>query len=149
MKKIAFSGVLLVLVCGLAGCKSKHEAAVDDANALMTELCDIIEGVTDDASAQAAIPKIESVGTRLKELGERARTLGTPPKEEQEKLQKRYQEKWEQTGKRLKALEPKLKTHPVLAPATMRAMFSFVGVPAGLEGKLPGGGPFPPNNLGR
>ena len=112
MKKLAFCGLMLVLVCGLGGCKSKHEALQDDAMAMLNELCDILDGVTDDASAQAAVPKIEKLGARMKELGERAKALGTPPKEEEERLKTKMTAYQEKLKKRMEAAGPKLERFP-------------------------------------
>jgi hypothetical protein len=132
-----FAGLMVVLVCGLGGCaKSKQEALMDEAMAALNELCDIVESVNDDASARTAVPKIEQVGARMKDLGQRWRIMGSPPSEEAERLRKKYAEPQEKLTKRFLDNQTKFGKYPVLAQPVMKAMF---------EAQLPVGPLFPGN----
>jgi predicted RNase H-like nuclease (RuvC/YqgF family) len=112
---------MIVLLCALSGCgRSKHEAAVDDAIAIGNELCDILDGVKDKDSAQAAAGKIEKLGSRMKDLSERIKAMGEPSKEEQEKIGKKLDEQSEKLKKRMEANQAKFFTYPVLLEALMK-----------------------------
>jgi hypothetical protein len=145
MRKLALCG--LVLLCGIGGCKSKHEALADDAMALMNEMVDVLESVTDDASAQAAVAKLEKIGGRMKELQERSKALGTAPKEEQDRLKQKFTANMENVKKRMEAVGPKVGKYPAVMTAFIKAMMGSdrnVGVPGGGPFGAPPGGFRPP-----
>lgn len=129
MKRMLCTGLVVVLFCGLGGCKSKHEAVADDMTAVMSEMCDILDGVTDQASAEAAVPKIEQLGTRMKDIVERAKALGTPPKEEQERIQKKMTDQQQKLQARMQANGQKMAQYPVLMQAFMKMMTGGMQMP--------------------
>lgn len=57
-------GVVLLLLA--AGCQKGPEALVQDQLAGMKEITTTLDGITDDASAEAAMPKLEKAVARLK-----------------------------------------------------------------------------------
>lgn len=90
MKRWPTCTFFVVLLFGLAGCgKSKHEALADDLLALEDEALGSLEYVTDDASAQAAAINLKKLEVRLKELEQRAKTVGKPAPEEETRLKER------------------------------------------------------------
>lgn len=117
MKRWWAVGLMFVLLCGVGGCKSAHEAVAADSIALMNELCDVMEGVTDDASAQAAVPKIENLGARMKELVDRFNAAGTPDQAEAQRLMEKYKPQQEKLASRMGIIHEKVKKYPVLSQA--------------------------------
>ncbi len=87
----ALAAACAVMICiSLTGCKTDHESVMKDSISKMKELVSILKGVTDEASAKAAGPKIEAVSADMKKLQEDAKKLGDPPKDKQDELMKKY-----------------------------------------------------------
>jgi hypothetical protein len=102
MRKVLGCGLALVLVCGVSGCgSSAAEQTMKDTIAAENELADIMEGIKDDASAEAAIPKMEKVGERMKEIVRKVKSLKMT-KDEEKKLQEKYKPEMEKMQERLK-----------------------------------------------
>lgn len=111
-------GLTVLLLCSLGGCgKSKHEELAEENLALQSEFCDIMDGVTDQASADAAIPKLQKLGARMIALGDREETLGRPSKEELERINKKLAGQHEKLQKRREACMAKLSNYPELSTA--------------------------------
>lgn len=75
----------------LAGCAS------DDADSLvkqtiqaMDETSQVMATVKDEASAQAAVPRLRALAERRKKIEEKMAAVKTPPQAEQAELQKKY-----------------------------------------------------------
>jgi hypothetical protein len=91
MRKLLGIGLALFIVCGFSGCGSGGpEAQVKEMISLLNQLSDALESIKDDASADAAIPKIESIAEKLSALGKRMKEE-KPSKEEDKRLQEKYQ----------------------------------------------------------
>ena len=56
----------LVLLVGFSGCKKSAQALMDDQVAAMKGVTAALDEIADDASAAAALPKLERAATRLK-----------------------------------------------------------------------------------
>jgi predicted Zn finger-like uncharacterized protein len=69
-----------------------HEKAIKDTIAQMNALSEALESVQDASSAKAAAPRVERAATRLEEVAKRAKDLPKLPKEEDERLKKKYEE---------------------------------------------------------
>jgi hypothetical protein len=118
MKRWLPFGLTLVLLCGVSGCKSSHDAIAADYIAIMNELADILDGVSDEASAQAAVPKIEKPSERTKELADRLTALGkTADRSEAERLAAKYYEPRKKMAQRLNDNYPKMQKYPALLQA--------------------------------
>ena len=96
---IAVAGVLLVSGCGKG--EPTHESVAEDMMDLLAKQVDIMEGITDAASAEAAKPKLDALLEELKELTEVAKKLGDPPKELEEELEKKYEPETKKLMERL------------------------------------------------
>jgi len=77
MRLIAL-GFIVLLASLLTGCGGDTAEAVSrDMTANMKEMAAILTSVTDQASAKAAIPRIEAVRAKMQECGRRAKEV--PP----------------------------------------------------------------------
>jgi hypothetical protein len=88
------AGTLLmsaVVLCA-TGCGDSHEAIAREMLSAQQELCQILESVQDDASAQAAVPRVKAIADRLERLSRRSDTLGPAPAEIREALRVKYQQ---------------------------------------------------------
>ena len=75
--------LMLVLLLSLVGACSKSdgdttEKVFADMTANMQELSTILTGVTDEASAKAAVPKIDAVRAKMRDCARRARAVPRP-----------------------------------------------------------------------
>ena len=139
MKRMLCGSVMLILFCGMSGCKgTTHESLAEEQMALMNEMFDVMEGVTDAASAQAAKPKLEKISTRMKELGEKAKALGQPSAEEEQRLKKKFEPELKKMMERFFPLMTKIGKFPELQEAMGKSMGG--GNPMG----GPGGPPIGP-----
>jgi hypothetical protein len=91
MKKIVAGFLCACMVVSMSGCSgSKHEGVMKDTISVMDEISVALESVKDKDSAKAAAPKIEAAADKLEALKKKAKDMGDPSKEEQEKLLKEY-----------------------------------------------------------
>lgn len=91
---VSRAGTLLmsaVVLCA-SGCGDSHEAITRDMLTTQKELGTILEGVKDEASAQAAVPRVKAIADRLQALKKRSNTLGPAPAEIRGALQVKYQQ---------------------------------------------------------
>ena len=80
MKAMTLMLVLLLSLVGACG-KSDGDTAEKvfaDMTANMQELSTILSGVTDEASAKAAVPKIDAVRAKMRDCARRARAVPRP-----------------------------------------------------------------------
>jgi hypothetical protein len=104
MKKVLTLGFSLVLLCGLSGCGgSAAESILKEQLGLMNDITGYMETIKDDASADAAMPKIEKAIQRMKELEDKLKTIKMPSGEKK-RLEDQY------IGKELPAAAAKMKT---------------------------------------
>lgn len=82
----------LVLV---AGCDSAptHDSVMEESVSSMEEMVAIMKTIKDKPSAEAAKPKLEALGDRMKELKAEADKLGKPSKEKEAELKKKYDDR--------------------------------------------------------
>ena len=93
LRPVSLATVLITCAL-LAGCGGdSHEAVMDDMIAQMNKVTAVLKTVKDEASAEAAKPKLEAIGKDMKKLKERADKLGDPAKEKEEALKTKYEEK--------------------------------------------------------
>lgn len=155
MKRWLPLGLTLVLLSGIGGCKSTRESIAAEAEALMEQMMVVLESVNDDASAQAAVTKLEALGVRMKELQARAAALGTPSKEEIDRAiekakanEKEKMEEFKKKQQRYEAAFAKASKYPAVMQAFAKAMMGDqapnFGGPAGSPFNMPPGGPRAP-----
>lgn len=96
MRKPYVVGLVLVVICGFVVWRfigmgsSGPEGTIKEMISTMNQLADTLESVKDDASAGAAIPKIESAGKKLAALVEQMQAHKLS-KEEDKKLGEKYE----------------------------------------------------------
>ena len=89
MKKILALPVLVALLA--TGCASDDaESLVKQTITAMDETTQAMATVKDEASAQAAVPRLRALAERRKKIEEKMATVKTPPPAEQAELQKKY-----------------------------------------------------------
>ncbi len=91
MRRVALALAALAVVVLVSGCKDKYESATDEMLGCLKEVNAVLAGVKDEASVQAAKPKLEKLGERMKTLSERVKAMEKPSKEREEQLQKKYE----------------------------------------------------------
>ena len=74
MKKILL--IVLVLIVGCA--RDTHESTIIEMISTFDEMTEIIEGVTDESSADAAIVKLEKISKKMGDIKTRVEKLGDP-----------------------------------------------------------------------
>lgn len=129
MKRWLPLGLMLALLCGVCGCKAKHEAIVDEVAAIVDEMADILDSVKDQATADAAVKTLENLRPRLKEAVARLKALPEPSKEEQERLKKKIEAQQEKNRKRGETNSTNLKAYPKVGIALVYAYMEFKDVP--------------------
>lgn len=107
-----------VVLCGvLSGCSDKYESAMEDQIGYMKEMNSILASVKDDASAEAARPRIEAVVEKMNALAERMQKIGKPSKEREAELKKKYEAQLKEVTGELMGNMMKLMSHPELQEA--------------------------------
>jgi hypothetical protein len=101
MKRILWITAVVSLAFLQAGCKNKYEKVMDDQISLMEEMVDVLKDVKDEASAKAAVPKLEDLKKRGEEIEKRAEEVGEPPEDEQKALKEKYEEQMEEVMKEM------------------------------------------------
>jgi len=99
---------VLILVAGCGPDLSSHEGIVVAQLDLMDEMVDILEGITDEASAKAVLSKIEALKERLEEIQKAGKEIGKPAKDEENRLEEKYKSRQVELQKRLRAAISKI-----------------------------------------
>jgi len=86
---------LLVSLTPLVGCgpSDPHERVTEDLMDGMEEITGVLATVTDKASAEAAKPKLEALGTRMEAIKKEMTEIGEPDKAREEALKEKYEER--------------------------------------------------------
>jgi len=86
-----------VLACGFAmalvGCGDSHDKVTADSLDVISDMNDVLDGVNDKASAEAAKPELEALGERMQDIKARAEKLGEPSAEQKQALEEKYKER--------------------------------------------------------
>ena len=109
--------VLLAAACG----GDTHEKVAEDKINLIEQIADILEDVTDDASADAAAKRIEALAGEMKAVNERAKALGDPTPELNKQLEEKYKPRTQKILGRIMAVAEKVQEYPVLQEAMQKA----------------------------
>jgi hypothetical protein len=123
----------------LAGCSDSHDKVTADTLDIMADMNDVLDGVTDKASAEAAKPKLEAIGERMKDVKARADKLGEPSAEQQEQLKAKYEERMGKEMMRMFGNAMRVGTNPEIAVVLEDAM-QGIEPPSMGPGGMPGGG---------
>jgi len=89
IKDLTFAAVLLSLT-PLSGCESSdpRRSVIEDEIGCMEEIVGVLTTVADKSSAEAARPKLEALGARMKAIEKRKSEIVAPGKTGQEVLKK-------------------------------------------------------------
>jgi hypothetical protein len=103
MRRLFGLGLTLVVVCGFSGCGGGGpEGQLKEMISTMNQLADSLESIKDDASADAAIPKIESAAEKMGDLAKKMKDQKLS-KEEDKRLQDKYEKELQAATKRMQA----------------------------------------------
>ncbi|MHC4493992.1 MAG: hypothetical protein ACYTDU_20545 [Planctomycetota bacterium] len=110
-----------VLGLVLGACGDSHESVVDEQFDLMEEMLDILDGVTDEASAKEAAKDVEALGEKLADLQKRMEKMPEPTPEQQKKMQAMVAERQADYVKPSQQFAAKMMQYPELMQAFSRA----------------------------
>jgi hypothetical protein len=88
----------------------------------MKEVATILEGVTDESSAQAAKPKLQAVSAEMKAIKVKADKLGKPTPDEDKRLREKYEPQVKELMPKLMSQMMRIGMDPKLAPIIKDAM---------------------------
>ncbi|HUG89489.1 MAG TPA: hypothetical protein VML55_01560 [Planctomycetaceae bacterium] len=118
-----------VLICGfaLAGCGDPHAAdshdqLISDQLDVVTDMNDLLEGVTTPETAEAAKRQFQGLAERGRQINERARKLGEPSEEQLEALIDRHRHRYQKERDRMDANNRRLSREPILLDTIRRSM---------------------------
>jgi ferritin-like metal-binding protein YciE len=118
--RIIMTAAVLGLVLSACG-GDTHESVAEDQLDLMDEIFDIMDGVTDEASAKEAAKKIEALGEDMADLRKRIAAMPDPTKEEEKRLEAMFTERQADIMKRSQNFGAKMMKYPELAQAFSKA----------------------------
>ena len=113
--------VFALVACG---CDSKptHESVTKERIDKVQELADVLKTIKDEASFEAAKPKLEKLKKEVDELKKKTDALGKPPPEVVKKLEEKYQKDLEKAQGELLAQMMRIGADPKIAPRLKDAM---------------------------
>ena len=117
---LAVSLVLLASGCGRA--MSAHESMMRELIAVGYETADVLATITDEASANAAKPKLIDLRDRKYGLRREIRELGPPPKDLEERFKDEFNAEDQKIYKRVKAETKRIKS----IPGTRRVLIDVI-----------------------
>ena len=94
---LAIAGLGLMLC---AGCGDSPDSVMQDYLSCAKEMGTVMQSVKDEASAQAAAPKLKALGARMQDIEKRQKALNLS-KEEETALQAKYKPQMEEIAKGL------------------------------------------------
>jgi len=106
----------------LSACGDSHESVLDEQFDLREEMLDILDGVTDEASAKDAEGELEALGEKLMALQKRMAAMPEPTAEEQKAIAEMMTERQADYEKRSQAVFSKMMKYPGLAEAFSKSM---------------------------
>lgn len=109
------------VACGGGGISSYEDGMAAQAE-IVEEMVDVLEGVTDDASADEAASKIEALGARIGDVIAQLEELPEPTMEEMQHIAQEYADRGQEFQKRAATQMMKLAEYPSLSDAWARAM---------------------------
>jgi hypothetical protein len=120
--RISMFAILGLLLAACGGGIHTHEDAMEAQIDLMEDMVEILKGVTDEASAKKAEPKMEALGKRAMEIAQQVQKLPQPDLEEMKKVQEKHAKRLRELQQEAAGQMMKLMQYPGLADATGRAM---------------------------
>ena len=118
---------LLTFIAACGGAVDSHEDGLDETVDAMEELIEVLEGVTDKASAEDAKDEIEKLADRINDIKEQMEKLPQPTGEEQARLAKLDEEKIGPLMQRFMAAAMKVASNPEIRKILDPAMKKMKG----------------------
>ncbi|MGB5305065.1 MAG: hypothetical protein WBO57_02380 [Gammaproteobacteria bacterium] len=122
--------IIMVAVAGLlcgacSGGISSYEDGLKAHAEIMTQMVGVLEGVTDQASADEASGEIEALGNRLAEVAAQVQNLPRPSPEEMQEIAQKQLLQSQEFQKMAVPQMMKLAQYKSLSDAWMRALSSM------------------------
>ena len=122
--------VIFLVIVGLqciacSGGISSYEEGVEAQSEVMEEMLGILEGVTDEASAEAASSEIEALGNRLAEIAKQFLELPEPTVEEIQEIGRQQQARQQEFQNKALPQMMKLAQYKSLSDAWTRALMNM------------------------
>jgi len=93
MKRVLILVAAVALPCSLSGCGGDTRSSLmKQLVATVNEVADTLATIKDQASAEAAKPKLKALGERYRDIDKRGKALKEPTPEEKTALEKEYAE---------------------------------------------------------
>jgi uncharacterized protein YoxC len=89
MRNLSIVAALAICVM-LVGCKKTYEDSVKEDISCMNDLTSVLKGVKDEASANAAVPKIKAIGERMRKFSESMKDVPQPSEAEKKAITDKY-----------------------------------------------------------
>jgi phage terminase large subunit-like protein len=125
-KQAACLSIFAVGLLSMTGCGGQsHEAITDSMMTSMDKFADILASVKDEASAKAAVSQLDNLTASVKELAEKAKALGDPPKEIQTKIEEKMKAKQSELQQKMNASMMNLMSNPALMQIITPALTKF------------------------
>jgi hypothetical protein len=125
MKKITAGWIGAALLLVSAGCGDSRDAVMADSIAAMKEMGTIMKGITDEASAMAAEPKVDALVKKMEQIARRGQALATPTKEQVEALTNKYRSDMQEAMTSMMPEVMRMMTNPKLATYYQSLMQKF------------------------
>jgi len=112
--KRAVAPVLVLFLC-CAGCGDTHESLTKEYRSTMSKVIVVLQGVKDEASAQAAKPKLKALAQQLNDIQSRMAKLPAPTDAQIKSTADKYAQDMQELQSKLMAevmrigLDPKLR----------------------------------------
>ena len=92
MRRLGVCGVALLLLGSISGCGSTGlDGMFKDILSLIREATSVLQGIKEEASAKAVMPRLEKIGNRAVELTKKAQALKLS-EEEKKKVMEKYRD---------------------------------------------------------
>lgn len=125
---VAAFGLAALMAAGCGG--SKHEKVMKELVSLLAEYSEALASVKDKASAQAAEPKLQDIGKRMRDIQDRMQALGEPSDAEMKRLQTKYESAMDEQTTKVGNEMMRIMTNPELREALGEGMGGMFGGPA-------------------
>ena len=93
------AGLLILAACN--GGSPTYESVTEDMISMMEEQADILATITDEASFEAAKPKLDALKEKADTLKAATEKLGDPSKDVEEQLKKKYEPRLKEVSQKL------------------------------------------------
>ncbi len=122
MRRVLMVMMVAVMCASCGGGINSYEDAMDAQVEIMEDMVGVLEGVTDDASAQKAASEIEALGNRMAEVVAHVQELPQPSAEEMQQIAEKYRTEGQEFQERAASQMMKLAEYPALSEAWTRVM---------------------------